>query len=252
MLILTDIRDKPTNPVYFVHIPKNAGTGMAGLGKKWMVSAGHAHPVVIGPRFGWNHVKHLRFAIFRDPWDRAVSLLEYARLNYPKKPEAMPQFAWTIEDTYLIDKVAMMRRFLKQLLAEKESGVIWKEIYNARQQITMMKSAPVDKKTLDRYHDNIVDWSKEGNRGMFIWKVLDDLGLGFNTEGEWCVDVVLRCHCLQQDLTIFRHLLGLPPIDIGVTNQSRRYQTKYYFDDGVRELFRNIYPDDIEFWDRIK
>ena len=117
MLVLNDVSDKCVDPPYFVHIPKCAGTSMVNIhgAGKWMVSSGHAHPLVIGFKFGWDQAGNIRFAVFRDPWDRAVSLLEFGRAN-----SKSTRLGWTSEPLYTVDKVAMMQRFLEQIHEEKQ------------------------------------------------------------------------------------------------------------------------------------
>lgn len=213
-----------------------------------MVSSGHAHPLVIGFKFGFDQTQNIRFAVFRDPWDRAVSMLEYGNDNSKDT-----RLGWTKEPLYVTDKVAMMQRFLEQILEEKQDPQ-WRDIYNARQQMTMLKGFKIteDLDEAFRAHvDDISDWSDKGHRGMYIWKIINDAGVGFNVEGDWVVDVVLRFSHIQEDLDAFRSMIGLHPVTMPGGGGSDRQETKYYFDQYNDQLLRALFPDDIEFGKRL-
>jgi len=266
MLILRDIKDKlKDHPVFFVHIPKNAGTSL-GTQVPWATSTGHAHPLVITPKWGQKYSNNLTFAIFRDPWDRMVSLCEYIRATHPSDRHLLERFVWTSTPTFNTDKVGLMRRFLEQLFAEKNapkkfSGSryndadvdgntgLWACIAVARQQVSWLIQPEIDMSLLHTHAAAISDWAPEKVRGMFVWKILHDQGQGFNTEGDWCVDVVLRCDELDKDLAEFAKLAGKPSINIGKSNVTTgRGNTAVYFNGFNDTLFKSMFGEDIAFW----
>ena len=72
---LVSIQITGTN-LLFIHIPKNAGTYFAINYTNSKKSQGH-HSIVTIP----SHFRHLTVAIIRNPYDRFVSIYEYARME---------------------------------------------------------------------------------------------------------------------------------------------------------------------------
>jgi hypothetical protein len=261
MIILNDIKDRRGAPVYFVHIPKTAGTGVS---EDWSASTGHAHPLVIVAKDGvgrWQNC--IRFAIFRNPWDRISSLCEYIRVTGDW--DGFLRFNWMSDKRFNNDKVALMSAFLNQIEQEKNdsdhfAGETWAEadasgkhrglwacIGVARQQVTWLKNPGIDPQIILRDADKASDWTPKKYRGMYTWKILHDHGFGFNTEGEWCIDVVLNMDQINADYGRFAGLIGVTPKPLPRKNaNTSRQATNRYFDKHNDAKLREMFGDDIE------
>lgn len=65
----------------FIHIPKNAGTSISQAEGMEFDLGGHHGPIFYQENYPEEWKSYTKFAIIRNPWDRMISIYEYAKMS---------------------------------------------------------------------------------------------------------------------------------------------------------------------------
>lgn len=189
----------------FIHIPKNSGTSVGkalGFMHTYHTTLIQATDILGSEKFG----KCITIAIVRNPWDRFVSLYNYAKL----------------EESYY------------HSANNPDKALYGKHLdYNLLKDASLKECARFLKEGKLKHDQNWLHW-----RPQVDWLVDGDGNIG--------VDYLLRFETLQHDFAEFAKKVGIQERLDKLNQSGKRRHYRELIDDETREILDTYYHEDIK------